>query len=237
VTVAAVVVAGGTGERFGDPDGKQLARAAGLPILTWALRAFDACDAVDAVVLVTHPDRVARYAEEAVARPGIRKVIATVGGGERRQDSVLAGLAAVPAGTTLVAVHDGARPLVTPEVISGALAILEADPSLDGVVVGHPVYDTVKDAADDALIRATVDRAGLWVAQTPQVFRLHALLDAYGAAAIDHFSATDDASLIERLGGKVAMAPGPRHNIKVTVPEDLELVEAILAERGAGAGE
>lgn len=231
MTVSAVIVAGGTGERFGAPGGKQLASAAGVPLLTWSLRAFDACDAVDEVVLVTHPDRVGLYAAEAVDACAVRKVTAVVAGGERRQDSVAAGLSAVSAGTTIVAVHDGARPLVTPPTISAAIEAVRVGAGLAGVVVGHPVFDTLKETGSDRLVTSTLDRSRLWTAQTPQVFRLDELVEAFASAEEAGFTGTDDASLVERMGGRVAMVEGPRDNIKVTVPEDLAIVEAVLAAR------
>jgi 2-C-methyl-D-erythritol 4-phosphate cytidylyltransferase len=235
VTVAAVIVAGGVGERFGAPAGKQLAEAAGAPLLSWTLRAFEACGEVDDVVLVTHPDRVALYATEAVEPYALRKVVAVVGGGIRRQDSVAAGLAALPPATSIVAVHDGARPLVTPPTIASAVAALAADETLDGVVVGHPVFDTLKDVTPDLLVATTVDRTRLWVAQTPQVFRRDALVSAFAAAEDEGYTGTDDASLVERAGGRVLMFEGPRDNIKVTVAEDLAAVRAVLDARERSA--
>lgn len=226
----AIVVAGGTGERFGSASGKQLAEVADRPVVAWAVAAFEACPGIDGIVVVAHPDRLQSYAE-AVASP---KVVAVVAGGATRQESAAAGLAEVPADAVFVAVHDGARPLVTPAVIAEALRVLEEDESSDGVVVGHPVFDTLKRVEGDA-VRATVDRDGLWVAQTPQVFRTAALRKAYRTAEADGFLGTDDASLVERVGGRVRMVTGPRENIKVTVAEDAAVVDAILRARGGGA--
>lgn len=228
MTVAAVIVAGGRGERFGSPDGKQLALLAGRPMLAWTVSAFEACPEVDVIVIVAHPARVAAYAD-ACASP---KVTAAVAGGETRQESVAAGLAELPPNVGTVAVHDGARPLITPETIAAAFALLESDDAAAGVVVGHPVFDTLKRVSGEDAVEATVDRSGLWAAQTPQVFRLPVLLDAYERAAADAFSGTDDASLVERAGGRVRMMCGPRDNLKVTVPEDLAFAEAVLRARG-----
>jgi 2-C-methyl-D-erythritol 4-phosphate cytidylyltransferase len=231
VSVIAVIVAGGSGERFGAMQGKQLARACGRPVLSWSVDAFRACPAVDAIVVVGHPDRLAEY-ETAVGGP---KLVAVVAGGETRQDSVAAGLARLPLDAELVAVHDGARPLVTSAVIAEAVDSLRADPSLAGVVVGHPVFDTLKRVGDGRGIAETVDREGLWAAQTPQVFRADRLREAYAKATAEGFLGTDDASLVERIGGTVVMVRGPRDNIKVTVPEDLVVVEAVLrARKGSG---
>jgi 2-C-methyl-D-erythritol 4-phosphate cytidylyltransferase len=228
---AAIIAAGGSGDRFGDGGGKQLALVAGLPVLAHALLAFERCDAVDAVVVVTHPDRVEEYRREAVEAIGATKVVAVVAGGSTRRSSVAAGIAALPAGASLVAVHDGARAAVTAETIGLAFQALSDRPDVDGVVVGHPSFDTVKRVDADSRIIETPDRAELWIAQTPQVFRARALARAHARAAADGFDGTDDASLVERIGGTVLMVQGPRWNMKVTVPEDIEVLAALLAAR------
>lgn len=231
---AAIVVAGGTGERFGRAGGKQLARVAGLPLVAHALRAFDQSSTIDAVVLVCHPDRVDEYRTTAVESAGLRKIVAVVPGGDTRRGSVAAGLAALPEGATLVAVHDGARPLVDPACIDAAVASLEARPGADGVVVGHPCIDTVKTVACSLQVSGTLDREVLWIAQTPQVFRTAVLRSAHEAAAAEGFEGTDDASLVERRGGVVFMLEGPRNNVKVTTPDDLAVVECLLGGPRAG---
>lgn len=228
--IAALVVAGGTGERSGIAGGKQLAPLLGEPLLTRTLRAFERAASIDVVVLVCHPDRVGEYRASAVDEAGLRKVAAVVAGGETRRLSVAAGLDALPAGTEIVVVHDGARPLVSPELVDGTAAALLARPDADGLVVGHPAYDTVKQVEGDR-ITGTPERAGLWLVQTPQVFRVAALRRAHSRAAAEGFEGTDDASLVERDGGTVLVVEGPRWNIKVTVPEDLEVAEALLARR------
>jgi 2-C-methyl-D-erythritol 4-phosphate cytidylyltransferase/2-C-methyl-D-erythritol 2,4-cyclodiphosphate synthase len=231
--IAAVIVAGGSGERLGLPGGKQLARVAGLPVLAHTLRAFDACEDVDAAIIVTHPERVDEYHAEVVG-PASRKVLAVVAGGDTRQASVACGLRAVPPDADIIVVHDGARPLVTPEVVSAAIRALLADPGLDGVVVGHPSYDTLKIVDGDARVVGTADRRAFWSAQTPQVFRADVLRGAYERAESLGIEGTDDAAIVEAAGGRVAMLRGPRDNVKVTVPEDLRFVERALAgERSA----
>ena len=225
---AAIIVAGGTGERFGREGGKQLARLVGTSVLGHTLQAFEACDDIDEVVLVVHPDRVAEFAVEAA---GTLKVEGIVAGGDRRQDSVAAGLAALSSDVDVVVVHDGARPLVTPAIISEAIEQLVTS-GADGVVVGHPAYDTMKRVDGDGAVVATEDRSTLWVAQTPQVFRAARLRRAFAQAEEEGFVGTDDASFVERHGGRVVMILGPRDNIKVTVPEDLALVERLLEARG-----
>lgn len=230
-----LIVAGGSGDRLGRPGGKQLLLVDGRPVLSHAVAAFEYCDAIDAIVVVTHPERVEEYRREALAPLSLSKLLAVVPGGATRQASVAAGLAALPADASIVAIHDGARPLVTIESIERAIARLEADPGLAGVVVGHPSYDTLKRVDSSGRVLETPERSSLWAAQTPQVFRVKELRAAYDAAGRDAFEATDDASLIERMGGAVIMAEGPRDNVKVTVPEDVPIVEGILGRRAGGA--
>lgn len=227
----AIIVAGGTGERLGREGGKQLATVAGLPVLTHTIRAFDAASRVDGIVVVVHPDRLEQYRHDAVAPAVAAKVLTVVPGGVTRADSVRAGLASAPAESTLILVHDGARPLITPELIDGAIEALEGDRSLDGVVVGHPSYDTLKvvDAGGD--VSATADRTTLWAAQTPQVFRAQALRSAYERGRAEGWDGTDDASFVERAGGRIAVHAGSRDNIKVTVPEDLSTADRLLRAR------
>ena len=231
----AIIVAAGTGERFGRTDGKQMAPLAGGPMLAHTLRAFEECAAVDTIVVVCHPDSVEECRELVVRAVDALKVAAIVPGGPTRRSAVAAGLAVLPRECDIVAVHDGARPLIEPGTIESAFGLLESS-SVDGVVVGHPVVDTLKMTGPDARIAATVDRSGLWVAQTPQVFRTDALKRAHARAEESGREATDDAALVEDDGGAVVMLRGPRWNLKVTVPEDLEVAEALLSRRAGKGG-
>jgi 2-C-methyl-D-erythritol 4-phosphate cytidylyltransferase len=227
----AIIVGGGSGERFGREGGKQLAEASGRPILAIALAAFEAAPSIEAVVLVVHPERVEEYRAACVdpLRPG--KVARVVAGGSTRQRSVASGLAAVPSDVEAVAVHDGARPLVSAIVIENAVSVLESASDLAAVVVGHPVHDTLKLVGDDGFtVVGTADRSHMWAAQTPQVLRAKGFRAALSAAEAEGFTGTDDASLVERVGGMVRMVLGPRTNLKVTVPEDLRIVAALLSE-------
>lgn len=229
----AIIAAAGLGERSGLTSGKQLALVGGRPVLSHTLAAFIACGDIDVIVVTATPDRIDDYLRS-VREAGSKKVRAVVPGGETRQASVAAGLAAVPQEATIIAVHDGARPLVEPSLISSVVNALAADSSLAGLVVGHPSYDTLKRVDSQRTIVETPDRAAYWAAQTPQVFRAGYLRRAYAAAAADGYEGTDDASLVEHIGGKVAMFPGPRDNMKITVPEDLLMVERLLALRAEG---
>lgn len=229
---AAVLVAGGTGERFGRSSGKQLALLAGKPVLAYS---FDACanaPRVGLVVVVCHPDRVSKYAEALqTGESGVG--VRFVAGGARRQDSVAAGLSQVPEEFEYVAVHDGARPLAGSVLFDAALDALDSEPALAGIVVGHPAVDTLK-TVENALVTSTPDRSHFWAVQTPQVFRADALRSAYAEAARSGREGTDDASLVEAVGGSVRVLEGPRDNIKVTLAEDLAVAEALLATRAKG---
>jgi len=226
---AAIVVAGGSGERFGRAEGKQLALVAGHPVLSWSLRSLDACG-LEVIVVVCHPDRMDEYRAQAVEPLGMATTVVFARGGETRQDSVASGLAALPDGIDIVVVHDGARPLLRPELATGALAMLRATENADGVIVGHPSVDTLK-LVDKGRVVETADRSRVWAVQTPQVFRASALRDAHESARRDGFVATDDSALVERYGGVVMVFEGPRDNIKITVPEDHAFVEAALLRR------
>jgi 2-C-methyl-D-erythritol 4-phosphate cytidylyltransferase len=228
VSSFAIIVAGGTGERFGSPDGKQLAEVAGRPVVAWSVAAFEECADIEGIVVVAHPDRVAMYAAATVSS----KVRAVVAGGATRQESVAAGIAEVPEDADAVAVHDGARPLVTPAVVAEALRTLREDPDVAGVVVGHPMFDTVK-RVEAHVVTETVDRNGLWVAQTPQVFRYDLLARAFAAARQDGFIGTDEASLVERLEVDVTVVLGSDRNIKITKPGDMDLARLLLQEQAA----
>jgi 2-C-methyl-D-erythritol 4-phosphate cytidylyltransferase len=232
----AIVVAGGSGERFGRPGGKQLAEVAGAPVVVHALRAMESAASVDHVVLVCAPSRVEEFEHAVASAGGLTKMRGIVAGGSTRQSSVAAGLLALPSGTEVVVVHDGARPLTDPETIDRAVAEL-ATSGATGVVVGHPAVDTVKSVSMSGDVTGTPRRTDLWVAQTPQVFRASELIAAYARAAAEGWEGTDDASLVERAGGRVRMLEGSRWNIKVTVAEDIVVVAALLRARTGGGCE
>ena len=226
---AAVLLAGGSGERFGRAGGKQLAMAAGMPVASWALKALADAASIDLLVFVCPADRRDAYYSAVVAPLGLEKPVIFAASGSTRQASVASGMAQVPAGVGVVAVHDGARPLVLPSVVDEAVALLRTS-GADGVVIGHPAYDTLK-IVDGTTITETPDRTLYWIAQTPQVFRRTVVDDALAAAAVDGFVATDDSGLVEHYGGRVLVMEGPRDNVKVTVPGDLDYVGSLLAAR------
>jgi 2-C-methyl-D-erythritol 4-phosphate cytidylyltransferase len=232
--LAAIIVAAGKSQRMGGVD-KQLRTIAGVPVLVRTVAAFEACDDVGAIVLVLNPDNM-EGGLELQREFGWGKISAIVPGGERRQDSVGAGLGAVTelqrdgAPYEWVAVHDGARPLVTPDLISRGLV---AARETGAAIAAMPATDTVKRVDGEGLITDTLDRSSLWLAQTPQVFRTSLLLDAYAALARNgnHHEATDCARMVELSGHPVKVFEGDRTNIKITMPVDLLIAEAILKGR------
>lgn len=212
-----LILAAGLGRRFGRP--KQFARVHGRPLLWYSLRAFDRCPGLDGWVVVTLPGRVAavrRLCRDA----GFRRLLAVIPGGERRTDSVARGLAALPA-SGRVAVHDAARPLITPTMLRAGFTAAGRQPATYAV----PVSDTLKRAAGNR-ITGTVDRTGLWAVQTPQYFPLPLLRRAHAAGAGS--AATDDCQLVEELGIRPRLITSPAPNPKVTVAGDIKLVAALL---------
>jgi 2-C-methyl-D-erythritol 4-phosphate cytidylyltransferase len=233
--VAAIIVAAGKSQRMGGVD-KQLRTIGGLPVLVRTVAVFEACPDVDAIVLVINPDNMVGAAELRTDY-GWKKVRVMVPGGERRQDSVSAGLAAVvrlakeEGGFEWVAVHDGARPLLTPELISRGL---EAAQEVGAAIAALPATDTVKRVDGSNMITGTLDRGSLWLAQTPQVFRTSLLANAYELLAQheESLEATDCARIVELSGRPVKVYEGERTNIKITTPLDLLIAEAILKGQG-----
>ena len=224
---AAVILAGGTGDRFGREGGKQLVEIAGKPVLTWSAESFDAVGDVGLIVIVCPEERQEEYLKRAVDPfPFVTPVIVAPAG-PTRLESAFSGLELVPETYDFVVMHDGARPLVTPALIAHTIAIAKGNLDADGAIVAHPAIDTLK-VVENGVVAGTPDRNVFWSAQTPQVFRSGILRRAHAAALSDGFVGTDDSSLIERLGGRVLVVEGPRDNVKLTVPEDYELLEAAV---------
>ena len=219
----AIVLAAGSSRRMGGGD-KLLAELAGRPVLSWSLSAFEQCDAVDDLVVVTSSANRAAVAD--LCR-GIGKLRALVTGGAERQNSVLAGLLALPR-IDLVAVHDGARPLITSDGIAGCL---ERATEGVGVVAGEPSADTIKVVDAEERILETPDRASLRAVATPQVFPAKMLRRAHEAGRRNGVLATDDAGLVEQLGEIVVVHDVGAPNPKITSPSDLILAEALLGTR------
>lgn len=211
---------------------KAFAPLAGRPMLHWPVAAAAAAATVRAIVIAAPEGRLDEALEAGREAAGASVPVAAVAGGRERADSVAAGLAEVR--TPVVAIHDAARPLVSSEAFD-ALAAIVASGEADGAILAAPVFETVKRAVPDPgphpAIAETVDRAGLWAAQTPQLFRTETLRRAYEAAGARASEATDDATLVEWAGGSVLLVPASGPNFKLTSAEDLALAEALLTRQ------
>ncbi len=228
MSVGAIVLAAGSSRRMGGGD-KLLAPLLGRPVLGWTLRAFERCDAVDQLVVVTS---AANRAEIADLCTGIQKLRALVLGGRERQDSVANGLAAL-ANVEIVAIHDGARPLITSEAIARGVDLAR---ECGAAIAGGPVADTIKLVDEEERIASTPDRSRLRAAATPQIFRRELLLQAHAAARRDGVLATDDAALVEQIGVPVIVYDSGAPNPKITTPDDLTVAAALLSAREGVAG-
>jgi 2-C-methyl-D-erythritol 4-phosphate cytidylyltransferase len=213
---------------MGSQTPKQFIALGGLPVLVHALKVLEASDLVSEIILAVPESEREFCLRDIVTAYRFSKVKQIVAGGAQRQDSVRHALEAVEAGTDLVLVHDAVRPFVTQDMIK---RVLEAAARHGAAVVAMPVPDTIKQVGTDGLIDCTVDRGRLWLAQTPQAFRLPLFQEAHRKAVVDGVQGTDDTQLVERLGHRVAVVEGSGENIKITRPEDFILGEAILAAR------
>ena len=219
----AILVAAGRGERLGDVRPKAFVELAGQALVLRSARAFDEAPSVSGIVAVVPRAEVG--AARLLLAP-VRKLVAVVPGGERRQDSVLEGLRQAPDGFDgVVLVHDAARPLVEVSLVE---AVSRAAAEVGAALPVLPLADTVKRVRD-GLVVATLDREELGAAQTPQGFRLALLVEAYEAAFRDRVTLTDEAMAVERLGAPVRAIPGSPRNRKITTPEDLAWAEGVVA--------
>lgn len=204
---------------------KIFAQLVGRPLIVWTLGAFNACEAIDQIVVVASNDAVDRLSDLIVEWRFDRKVRAVVEGGATRQESVLAGLHAAP-DVGVVAIHDGARPLITPALIERGVTLAR---ETGAALCATPARDTIKEVVGDPpAVIATPNRAAMWLAQTPQCFERSLIFHAHEQAAGE---ATDDAALVEALGHRVAVYKGAPSNIKITSPDDLIIAEALLRKR------
>ena len=218
----AVIVAAGSASRMGGID-KVVADLGGEPMIVRTVRAFQNCDAIASIVIVTREDLIRPISD--LCRD-MKKVAAVVAGGKSRQESVHLGLNALPKGTKLAAVHDGARPLVSWQVID---RVVRAANTYGAAAPAIPVKDTIK-VVQGRLVKETPDRSSLMAVQTPQVFDFDLLRGALRKAEEDGAQVTDDCSAVERTGMRIKIVEGDERNLKVTTPMDLKIAELLLEE-------
>ena len=218
----AVIVAAGSASRMGGID-KVMADLGGEPMIVRTVRAFQNCEAIASIVVVTREDLIRPISD--LCRD-MKKVAAVVAGGKSRQESVHLGLNALPKGTKLAAVHDGARPLVSWQVID---RVVRAANTYGAAAPAIPVKDTIK-VVEGRLVKETPDRSSLMAVQTPQVFDFDLLRGALRKAEEDGAQVTDDCSAVERTGMRIKIVEGDERNLKVTTPMDLKIAELLLEE-------
>jgi len=229
---AAILVAAGDSTRMGLIAGrrKPLADLEGLTVIEHVCRAFAAARGVEEIVIVAHRDDLDALAALVESSQHTTIVSAVVAGGATRTDSVGRGVEASSADVELVAIHDGARPLIQSATIERALVTAGEH---GAALVAVPATDTIKRSLDGMSVAQTLERSALWFAQTPQVFRRAAFLELLQRASKDGLAPTDDAALHEHYIGPVALVPGDATNLKLTTPTDLEIARAILRARSA----
>lgn len=223
--VAVIIAAAGAGRRMKSDRPKQLLVLNETPILIYTIRKFDACPLVDTII-VAAPRESVEEIRKLVGSAGFGKSVAVVQGGERRQDSVATAMQHLSPDTTIVAVHDAVRPFVTNDEIEDSIRHAQEH---GAAVLAVPIVDTVKQIRKD-VVDSTLTREHLVLAQTPQVFRIEILKEAFERARRDEYYGTDESSLVERLGYPVSIVRGSERNIKITRPSDLTLARAFLEE-------
>ena len=219
----AVIVAAGSASRMGGID-KVMATIAGEPMIVKTARAFQQCDAIREIVIVTRQDLLVPIMDLC---HDFHKVKLVITGGSSRQESVTRGIQALSDSVKLVAIHDGARPLISPELIDTTVRTANR---YHAAAPAIPVKDTIKQARG-GIVECTPDRSTLWAVQTPQVFDRDLLLGALKKAQEDGAAVTDDCSAVERMGMPVRLVPGDERNLKVTTPMDLQIAQLLWEER------
>lgn len=224
----ALIPAAGMGKRMGASINKQYLLLDGMPIVARTISLFEQSPLIDSIYLVVPTEEIPYCRKNIVEACGFKKIAAIVPGGRERQNSVLNGLTAMREHVSkddVVLIHDGVRPLIAERVLQESINNARRH---DGALVAVPVKDTIKTVRD-GIVSNTPPRDSLWQAQTPQTFRFEKIFQAHLSAEADGFTGTDDASLVERSGGKVHIVHGDYRNIKITTPEDLVLAEAFLS--------
>ena len=225
--LTAIIVAAGSSQRMGFD--KLLALLGDKPVLAHTLDAFERTSCVRDVILVTRAERVEEM-RELVRQHEFSKTLHVIAGGTHRQDSVRAGLERLATEASFVAVHDAARPLVTPEQIERVFALARQH---GAAALAEPITDTIKRVDENLFVSGGVARDGLYAMQTPQIFSRELILSAYADVAAQGLSITDEVSAVEQLGAKVLLVPNDEFNVKITYPRDLLLAQSVLIRRSS----
>jgi len=228
MSTAALIVAAGRGVRFGSETPKQFALLGDKPLLFHSIEIFQSLPELDEIWLVLPKESVTRFERRFDLSP-YTKIAGFGPGGKRRQDSVLAGLMAMPERTEIVAIHDAVRPFAAPEAISKAIARAR---KVGAAILARPVVDTPKRCDARGRVIETLDRRELWLAETPQVFRYELIRHGYEQVTADRAEVTDDAAAVERLGHPVGVVASPSPNPKITNRADIRFAEWLLSEKG-----
>jgi 2-C-methyl-D-erythritol 4-phosphate cytidylyltransferase len=220
-----IVVAAGKGERMGRELSKPFLSVCGIPLLIHTLRAITQSTLISKITIVVAPEREALCRDMLHSYAPFRIPLAVVHGGAERQDSVRLGLATLDPTSEIVAIHDAARPFLEREILDRSI---ETAAIYGGALVAVPTRDSIKRVREDGTVVETIPRQQLWLAQTPQTFRVSLIREAHARALAEGANVTDDAALLERLGKVVQIVPGSYRNFKITTPEDLQVAEALL---------
>ena len=226
--VNAVIVAAGKGERMGALLPKPFLALAGVPLLIHTVRSLLRSSLITKLVIVIAPEREDLLRNILTIHGRFSVPVCLVHGGPERQDSVRLGLTALDPECDIVVIHDAARPFIAAEIIDRSIAMAA---EVGGALVAVPVRDTIKRVDENETVLETVPRHSLWLAQTPQTFRVPLIREAHTRALSAGVVATDDAALLERMGGQVKVVLGDPLNFKITTPDDLRLAEALLEQK------
>lgn len=222
--VSVIIAAAGMSNRMGSKINKQFIAIDNKPILAHTIEKFEECRYIDEIIIVSKEEEVDYCRKEIVRKYGFKKVAKIIRGGKERQDSIYNGLLALNEKADIVLTHDGARPFVKSEHIEdGIKGVIE----YGACVIGVPVKDTIKVVNDSQNVHHTPKRSLLWAAQTPQCFWTHLIKKGYEHAMNEGIVATDDSSLVEKMGHDIKMIMGSYDNIKITTPEDLIIAESL----------
>lgn len=225
--IGVIIPAAGHGKRMKSDVSKQYIEINGKPILAYTLEKFQECDLIDEIILVVGEEEVGYVEKYIKKRYGFSKIIHIVAGGKERQDSVYEGLKATDDTTDIVLIHDAARPLISLEAIE---KIINETIKFQACIFGVKVKDTIKVVDDHGNVSMTPDRNKLYAIQTPQAFEKSIIIEAYKKGAKEGFRATDDSMLVERYSNiKVKVIEGSYSNIKITTPEDFQIIKEIMA--------